>query len=143
MEVATATYSNPSYPKIWGDYDSKWTYEYDGTTETGSDKECEMWERENGEGMVTGLGSGIDIPAFKQSFYSHNYFNHQDEFINEEYYNLLFKTKSGERLLDEVYYLSGRFVLLFESACDFGIQVVGTNDSECAVSGYGCYYSNR
>ena len=137
------TYSDPKYPKIWGDYDSHWTYGYDGKTETGSDKECEMWEREYGDGIMTGLGTGITSPTFKQSYYCHDYINHKDQFINEEYYNLLFKTEDGSDFLNKIYWLAGRYVHLYESDCDFGLQCVNANSSFCHVGGSYLYNSDR
>ena len=122
-----ATYSSPKYPKMWGDYDSQWTYGYDGSQETGSDKECEMWEKEYGDGMITGYGTGVTSPNFKQSYYSHDYLDHKDQFINEEYYNLLFKTESGKGYLDNSYWLAGRFVHLNEWRLRF-------RDSVCECS---------
>ncbi len=84
------TYDKPSYPKMWGDYDSKWTYGYNGTTETGSDKECEMWEIENGYKEDNKIEEGDSNKIFKQSYYYHNCKDKQNEFIRKEYYDLLF-----------------------------------------------------
>ncbi len=140
---SSKTYSSPRYSAVWGTYDSQWTYGYDGTKETGSDKECEMWEREYGDGMITGEGTGISNPTFKQSYYAHNFKDHEDQFINKEYYNLLFKTEDGSDYLNKIYWLAGRYVHLYESHCDLGLQFVDANSSYCGVDGYPLYTSNR
>ncbi len=136
-------YDNHKYPKIWEEYDSKWSYGYDGTTKTGSDQECETWEKEYGYAKITETVTESGIKNFKQSFYAHDYINKQAEFINEEYYNLLFKNENGDGYLNKAYWLAGRYVQLYENICDFGLQNVGATDSNCYVNGTSLYRSIR
>ena len=141
---SSKTYSDtPKYPAMWGTYDSHWTYEYKDGAKSGSDEECETWEREYGDGMITGEGTGSNNTDFKQSYYAHDYLNHKDQFINKEYYNLLFKTENGSDYLDRYYWLAGRYVHLYGIYCDFGLQGVYAYSSFCGVRGNYLYCSNR
>ena len=140
---SNGTYSNPEYPKMWGDYDSHWTYGYDGSQETGSDKECEMWEREYGDGMITGKGSGISSPTFRQSFYCHDYLDQEAQFNNKKYFDLLFRSEDGDIFSDYCYWIACRFVNLDSELCDFGLQFVNAVFVNNWIDGFCLFNSYR
>ncbi len=127
------TYDNSKYPKIWEEVDSKWTLE--------DDKECLIWERENKYEKEAGEGTGINNPDFKESYYNHNYINKENEFINREYYNLLFNDESSEPML---YWLAGRYVHWESDQCSFGLQVfVSSLNDGLYMSGQALFWSGR
>ena len=131
---SNSTYSNPKYPEMWAQYDSKWTYGYDGTTETGSDKECEMWEKENGDGNMTGKGEGSSNTTFKQSHYEHDFADCKDQFINETYYDLLFNDPDSGDPFKKYYWIASRYVHLNVEKCVFGLESVGAYSAVHRIS---------
>ncbi len=131
------------YPEMWAQYDSNWAYGYDGSKETGSDKECETWEREYEYTDKNGVQTGDTSTTFKQSYYAHEYLNQENQFINKEYYNLLFKTEDGKGYMNSPYWFAGRYVHWRGSYCDFGLQCMYAYDDRCYVGGNALYYSNR
>ncbi len=117
----TKTYTNSRIPKMWSDYDSKWSYTYDktkgkiGKNQGGEDP----WEKElnftniNDEEMVE---AGTE---FKQSYYYHIY--KEDEFINQIYFDLIFE---GIEEIDDRYYLAGRSACLYHHRVDLCLNGV-------------------
>ena len=128
----TKTYENPIYPKMWINYDSKWK----------GNKENLIWEKENEyeneDESITATGN----IEFRQSCYSHDFFNKQDEFINSNYYDLLFKDETGSNFLSGLYWLGGRYVHLYDKYCNYGIQAVRVGDNLCQVNGSHVLSSN-
>ncbi len=123
------------YPDMWNDNDKEWTYEYNNKEKTteGGDKECKIWEvigTDNGQ-MNDTMNQGSNSTTFKQSYYYHNY--NENEFINDAYYVLIFKKANGERTGE--YWLAGRYGLLYENYCDFGLQYVSAGTEISNVSG--------
>ncbi len=131
------------YPAMWDKNDKEWTYEYNHKekTSTGGDKECKKWEEIGTRDglMEETMNQGSEQTTFKQSYYYHNY--NQNEFINDAYYDLIFK-KSSEQTTG-AYWLPGRYVHLYNDNCVFGLQDVGTKSDDKIVSGGGLYNSNR
>ncbi len=117
------TNGNNKYPNMWNDNDKEWTYEYNNKekTATGGDKECRKWEAIGNGNMGNTLNDGTTSTKFKQSYYWHKY--NKDEFLNETYYDLIFKMDSESN--SDGFWLAGRYVLLLEEHCDFGIMGVG------------------
>ena len=85
----------PQYPKMWDEYDKEWNYQYENGDKIGVDKEGTKWETigTEEERMNNETIEGDISTEFKQSYYAHDY--KQDEFINDEYYDLIFKTSAG------------------------------------------------
>ena len=138
----TKSYDNAQYPEMWDKNDKEWTYEWnDNGTITGGDKECTTWEKiGSGEGtMGNNMSGGSGSQTFKQSYYSHSY--RKNEFINDEYYNLIFEKSNGDYAGD--YWLAGRYVHLFKSCCDFGLYNVLSSEIYILVQGNHVCDSNR
>ncbi len=108
-------------PIMWKNFDSRWDYEYSEGTKTG-DKECEIWEEENGYTNELGTDAGDAATEFKQSYYRHTY--SEDEFINKQYYDMIFKVVGSS---NKSYYLAGRYVCLNNfDYCSFGLSHAGS-----------------
>ncbi len=131
------------YPKMWNDNDKNWKYEYNKKekTATGGDEECKKWEviGTKDDQMTGKMNQGDKSTTFKQSGYIHSY--NQSEFIDDAYYDLIFKKATGD--LAEPYWLAGRYVHLYESYCDFGLQLVGANSGDSFVAGAALCNSTR
>ena len=138
----TKTYpENNQYPKMWDDNDKEWKYEYNKKekTATGGDEECKKWEAIGTEdGQMTGtMNQGNKNTIFKQSNYTHSY--EESEFVDNTYNDLIFKKSDEQPAV--TYWLTGRFVILYDSACAFGLQYV--NPGTKSVSGRGLCNSDR
>ncbi len=128
--------SSNKYPNLWDKNDREWTYEYNNEDKTviGGDKECKIWETigtDDGQ-MTNMMNPGSNSITFKQSYYNHQY--NKEEFINEAYYNLIFKKFDGN--WTGGYWLAGRYVNLQGSYSEFGIQRVNAHDVMRVVDGY-------
>ena len=124
----TRKYDNAQYPEMWDIKDRNWTYEWnDDGTIIEKDKECISWETiesEENMGNVMKVGDGQE--TFKQSYYSHVY--QEDEFINDKYYDLIFK-KDNEKFMAD-YWLSGRITKCqSDTLAIFGISAVRFNEN--------------
>ncbi len=140
------TYVNPSYPKMWGEYDSKWSYGIDENGNKLGDKECLSWEEEYGYSKENGFVTGSEetsLQQFKQTYYSHDYKDKEEDFIKNIYYDLLFKNEDNTEYINKRYWLAGRGVHLSTTRCGFDILLVNVTSSECYLNGYGMYNSNR
>ena len=141
----TKTYKeNFQSPSMWEKHDKDWTYNYNQSTKkaTGNKDTAEPWEQEYGSETETGAGNTTASTEFTQSYYYHNYLNKEEEFKNTKYYDLLFKNGKGE-YFGKTYWLAGRYVLLYEGDCDFGLHRVGAASSNCPVSGNSAFNSSR
>ena len=129
-------------PIMWEKHDKDWTYKYDSKLkkETG-DKSIEIpWEQEYGSDTETKKGSTTKNTEFTQSFYVHNYKGKENEFKNSIYYDMIFNYKNGSS--EGRYWLSGRYVLLFDSWYDFGLNTVKASTEGCVVGGMAMFSSN-
>ncbi len=137
------TYENSNtYPKMWNENDKDWSYAYDkqNKTATGADGECKKWEVIGNGDMENTTGKGTSNTEFKQSYYEHKY--ERDEFINSEYYNLIFKKDDNSNV--DSYWLAGRSVLLFNPQCGFGLNHVYFDaEMRSGVNSYLLWYSDR
>ncbi len=121
-------------PIMWKNFDSKWDYEYSEGAKTGDDKECKIWEEENGYTNESETSEGDITTEFKESYYYHRY--NESEFKNSQYYDMIFKDDKGNDLSS--YWLAGRFARLNESICAFGLHHVSTQ----FIGGNAIYGSN-
>ena len=122
-------------PALWKDNDRLWSYSYsDDSGKNGNDKECTKWETlekyENNDGEASCKWNNPE--DFKESFYRHEFT--KEDFINEKYYNLLFKDSSGE-VCDE-FWIGGRFVHLVNDRIRFGIDGSEGKGGENKLGGY-------
>ena len=122
------------YPAMWNKNDKDWTYKYDNGTITVRDKECKKWEEivtEDGQ-MGDKMIGGSEETIFKQSYYYHKY--NKDEFINDKYYDLIFKKSNGTSAAN--YWIAGRCIRLDEEYCEFDLQTITAfdNQSQCGRS---------
>ena len=136
---------NNKYPKMWNDNDKNWEYGYDSEnkSETGSDAECKIWERQGkGEGKLdSNLTKGDNNTIFKESYYFHKY--QKNEFPNQKYYDLIFGVLDCEKGYSDVWF-AGRCVRFLGDYCYFGIQGMYSDASEnCAVNGSGLCHSKN
>ena len=123
------------YPNMWIKNDQYWTYGYnDKEGATGKDKEGTIWE--NTEGVKKDNEISKEL---KQSYYAHAY--NKNEFINEKYYDLIFKNFNGSDA--KYFWLSGRFVRLYDENYGFGLEDVGTLDGKSYVFGFTLYIPGR
>ncbi len=137
-ESRAYTNGNNKYPKMWNENDKNWTYEYKEGKITGQDKECKKWEVIGDGNMGDTVNDGTDSTKFKQSYYWHGY--NEDEFINDAYYDLIFKTSSGEDT--GFYWLEGRYTHLYQDICTFGLQFIFSWDTNKICSGAECVPGN-
>ena len=122
--------TNFQSPAIWEKHDKNWTYKYDKENKKSiGDKNTEVpWEQEYGSETDTGKGNTNQNTEFTQSYYSHDYINKQEEFKDLKYYDLLFKD-GKDQYFNKNYWLAGRYVDLYNGACNFGLHVVSSYSS--------------
>ena len=138
----TRKYDNAQYPEMWDIKDRNWTYEWnDDGTIIGKDKECISWETiESEENMENVMKGGDGQETFKQSYYSHVY--QEDEFINDKYYDLIFK-KDNENFMAD-YWLSGRITKCHsDTLAIFGIAAVRFNEENARMGCQDLCYSGE
>ena len=127
------------YPEMWETTDKNWTYEYNNSKATGGDKEGVIWEK-IGTGNIEGkIKDGTANTKFKQSYYAHNY--KENEFINDNYYDLIFKDSKGNNT--STYWLESRYVSLDNEECNFGLSYVGEVDNTLQLYGFYLCSSGR
>ena len=130
-EAGMSSNGNYQFPQLWKDNDQLWTYEYDSDTgkSSGEDREGEIWEKigtKDGK-MSNEMESNETASIFKQSYYYHIY--NKEEFINEKYFDLIFKTANEETV--NRYWLGTRDTGVFDNYCDFGYQFVEPGEEAC------------
>ncbi len=138
----TKTYDdNYQYPAMWNENDREWTYEYDKGKKTanGGDKECKKWEIIGDGKLDNTMNEGNSDTEFRQSYYAHDY--KENDFINREYYDLIFKNTNGDNI--DLYWLEGRYAFLRENSCNFGMQVVEITRGLKVVGGAGMIDSDN
>ena len=127
--------SNAKYPEMWEINDQNWNYDYsDDEGTTGTDKECRIWEDigENGGKMGKEMKGDTSTVSFKQSYYAHAY--KENEFINEKYYDLIFK-KADNKTLIEKYWLETRDVNVNDNGCRIGFPHVYAGSDRIGLYG--------
>ena len=93
--------------------------------------------------LCSGIASGKKDTVIKQAFWDKNYGNMPtaSEWVNPKYYNLLFGEKDSH--FNEGYWLSCRYVHLYDSSCVFGLYRMHAYSDSCKILGIALYSSNR
>ena len=131
-------------PVMWSSHDAIWNYECNKDTKkgTGDPSSENPWEYEFENTVETNTGSTTNNNTnFKQSFYHHNYTNKEEEFINSNYYDMIFKSENGKPA--GYYWLAGRYVRLNQDKCSFGLHMVVAIENSFSVFGDDVFYSDR
>ena len=129
---------------MWSNHDSTWTYKYDQTKGIGiGDESTEVpWERGHNSNTDTDAGNTSSGTEFTQSYYAHDYEGKENEFKNLKYYDMIF-TEGSSNDIGDIYWLSGRYVHLTGSACDFGLNCVHMKVEGSFVRGRSVFESDR
>ncbi len=114
---------NCKLPIMWKEFDAKWDYEYSKGAKTGTDKECEIWEEENGYIQENGIDNGETTTELKDSYYWHKY--SESEFKNSQYYDMLYKDEK-DKFFSEYFWLAGRCARHYKEGCYFMLHRAGS-----------------
>ena len=128
---------NYQSPAMWSNHDKTWTYKYDEKTMKAiGDPDCNNpWEQEYGSETEIGAGNTTSSTKFTQSYYAHDYKGKENEFKNSKYYDMIFTNGKGDPV--GLYWLASRYVNLYGSVCDFGLDGVNAYLDNRLVYGYG------
>ena len=130
-------------PAMWSNNDQDWKYEYDDENgSNGIEKDCSRWEEIESNKKITenNVKEKKDSITFRQSYYVHSY--SQSEFVNDAYYNLIFKTTDNKSAGS--YFLGTRYALIHSEYCTLGFHIIidATDTGKHWVHGNTVFRSN-